>query len=67
MLTKQENIGEGEVIYDAVMMGRVSHAIVNDEGDDKVFCEEIRKEKIRNNKGKNVHTAHIHVGVHKGP
>ena len=26
--------------------------IVNDVGDDKVFCEEIRKEKIRNNKGK---------------
>ena len=49
------------------MMGRVSHAIVDNVGDDKVFCEEIRKEKIRNNKGKNVHTAHIHVRVHKGP
>ena len=35
----------GEVIHDAVMMGRVSHAIVNDVGDDKVFCEGIRKEK----------------------
>ena len=42
--------------------------IVDDVGDDIVFCEEIRKEKkIRNNKGKNVHTAHIHVRVHKGP
>ena len=41
--------------------------IVDDMGDDKVFWEIIRKEKIRNNKGKNVHTAHIHVRVHKGP
>ena len=49
------------------MMGRVCHAIVNDVGDDKVFYEEIRKEKIKNNKGKNVHMVHIHVGVHKGP
>ena len=49
------------------MMGRVSHAIVDDVGDDKVFCEEIRKEKISNNKEKNVYTAHIHVRVHKGP
>ena len=49
------------------MMGKVSHAIVDDVGDDKVFCEEIMKEKIRNTKRKNVHTAHIHVGVHKGP
>ena len=37
MLTKQENIGGGEVIHDAMMMGRVCHAIVNDVGDDKVF------------------------------
>ena len=65
MLTKQENIGGGEVIHNAVMMGRVSHVIVDVVGDDKVFCEEIRKEKIRNNKGKNVHTVHIHVRVHK--
>ena len=34
------------------MMGKVSHAIVDDVGDDKVFWEEIRKEKIRNNKEK---------------
>ena len=34
------------------MMGKVSHAIVDDVGDDKVFYEEIRKEKIKNNKGK---------------
>ena len=34
------------------MIGKVSHAIVDDVGDDKVFCEEIMKEKIRNNKGK---------------
>ena len=34
------------------MMGRVCHAIVNDVGDDKVFCEEMMKEKIRNNKEK---------------
>ena len=67
MLTKQENIGGGEVIHDAVMMGRVCHAIVDDVRDDKDFYEEIRKEKIKNNKGKNVHTAHIHVRVHKGP
>ena len=40
------------MIYDAMMMGRVSHVIVDDVGDDKVFCEEIWKEKIRNNKGK---------------
>ena len=39
-------------MHDAVMMGKVSHAIVDDVGDDKVFCEEIRKEKIRNNKEK---------------
>ena len=45
MLTKQENTQGGEVIYDAVMMGRVSRAIVNDVGDDKVFCEEIRNNK----------------------
>ena len=49
------------------MMGRVCHAIVDDVGDDKVFYEEIRKEKIKNNKKKCIHTAHIHVGVHKGP
>ena len=67
MLTKQENIGGGEVIHDAVMMGRVCHVIVDDVGDDKVFYEEIRKEKIKNNKGKNVHMVHIHVRVHKGP
>ena len=66
MLTKQENIGGGEVIHDAVMMGRVCHAIVDDVRDDKDFYEEIRKEKIKNNKGKNVHMAHIHVRVHKG-
>ena len=34
------------------MMGRVCHAIVDDVGDDKVFYEEIRKEKLKNNKGK---------------
>ena len=34
------------------MMGRVCHAIVDDVGDDKVFYEEIKKEKIKNNKGK---------------
>ena len=34
------------------MMGRVCHAIVDDVVDDKVFYEEIRKEKIKNNKGK---------------
>ena len=33
MLTKQE----GEVIHDAVMMGKVCHMIVNDMGDDNVF------------------------------
>ena len=34
------------------MMGRICHAIVDDVGDDKVFYEEIRKGKIKNNKGK---------------
>ena len=46
------------MIHDAVMMGRVCHAIVDDVGDDKVFLEIIRKEKIRNNKGK-MSTWHI--------
>ena len=46
MLTKQENIG-GKVIYDAVMMGKVCHTIVDDMGDDNVFWKEIRKEKDR--------------------
>ena len=55
---QQENIGGSEVIHDAVMMGRVCHAIVDDVGDDKVFYEEIRKD---------VHMVHIHVRVHKGP
>ena len=36
MLTKQENIG-GEVIHDAVMMGKVCHTIVDEMGDDNVF------------------------------
>ena len=49
----------GEVIHDTVMMGKVCHAIVDDMGDGNVFWEKI----IR----KYVHTAHIHVGVHKGP
>ena len=31
------------------MMGKVCHVIVNDMGSDKVFWEEIRKEKIENN------------------
>ena len=31
-------------------MGKVCHVIGDDVGDDKVFCEEIMKEKIRNNK-----------------
>ena len=35
----------GEVIHDAVMMEKVCHAIVVDMGSDKVFWEEIRKEK----------------------
>ena len=52
------------------MMGKVSHAIVDDIGDDKVFYEEIGKEKIRNNKGK-MSIRHIYMlgstGVHKGP
>ena len=50
------------------MMGRVCHAIVNDVGDNKVFLEIIRKEKIRNNKGK-MSTRHIYMSgstrVHK--
>ena len=45
MLTKQENIGGGEVIYDAVMMGKICHTIINDVGDNNVFWEEIRKGK----------------------
>ena len=53
MLTKQENIGGVKsYIYDAVVMGKICHTIVDDVGDDKVFLEEIRKEKIRNNKKK---------------
>ena len=39
MLTKQENIGGGEVIHDAVVMGKVCYVIGNDVGDDKVFWE----------------------------
>ena len=50
------------------MMGRVCHAIVDDVGDDKVFYEKIRKEKIMNNKGK-MSTWHIYmlvsIRVHK--
>ena len=47
MWSKQENIGGGEVIHDAVMMGKVCHMIVNDMGDDNVFWERIREEKER--------------------
>ena len=52
------------------MMGKVCHTIVNNMGNDKVFLGKNKKrkdkEKIKNNK-ENVHMAHIHVGVHKGP
>ena len=44
------------------MMGRICHAIVDDVGDDKVFYEEIRKEKIKNNKGK-MSTRRIYMSV----
>ena len=44
MLSKQENIG-GEVIHEAVVMGKVCHVIVNDVGDDNVFQERIREDK----------------------
>ena len=37
----------GEVIHDAVMMGKVCYVIVNDMGDDNVFWERIRYEKYR--------------------
>ena len=50
-------------------MGKVSHAIVDDVGDDKVFCEEIRKEKIRNNKEKmSIQRIYMlgSIRVHKG-
>ena len=40
------------------MMGKVCHASVDDVGDDKVFWEIIRKEKIRNNKEKCPHSAY---------
>ena len=44
MWSKQENIG-GEDIYDAVVMEKVCHTIVDDVGSDNVFWEEIREEK----------------------
>ena len=34
-----------EDIYDAVMMGKVCHTIVDNVGDDNVFWEKIREEK----------------------
>ena len=37
----------GEVIHDAVVMGKVCHPIVDDVEDDNVFWEEIGKEKYR--------------------
>ena len=37
----------GEVIHDAVMMGKVCHTIVDVMGDDNVFWERIREEKYR--------------------
>ena len=43
------------------MMG-VCHAIVDDVGDNKVFWEIIRKEKIRNNKGKCPNGAYTCLG-----
>ena len=44
------------------MMGKVCHASVDDVGDDKVFWEIIRKEKIRNNKEKCPHGAYTCQG-----
>ena len=44
-----EQIGEfqgGEDIYDAMMMGKVCHTIVDDMGSDKVFWEKNKKGKI---------------------
>ena len=35
----------GEVIHDAVMMGKVCHMIVNNIGDDKVFLGKNKKRK----------------------
>ena len=64
--SKQENIG-GETIHDAVMMGKVCHAIVDDMGDDKVFWEKNKKGKIYRIVRKYVHMVHIQLGVHKGP
>ena len=34
-------------VYDAVVMGKICHTIVDDVGDDNVFLKEIRKEKHR--------------------
>ena len=48
-------------------MEKVCHAIVNDMGSDKVFLGKNKKGKIVRIVRKYVHTAHIQVGVHKGP
>ena len=41
--------------------------IVDNMESDNVFWEETREEKHRENREKYVHTAHIELGVHKGP
>ena len=35
----------GEVIHDAVVVGKLCHVIVNDVGDDKVFLGKNKREK----------------------
>ena len=44
------------------MMRKVCHTIVDDVGDDNVFWEEIRKEKIENNKEECPHSAYTCQG-----
>ena len=45
-MEQNRRVQGGEDIHDAVMMGKVCHAIVNDMGSDKVFLGKNKRGKI---------------------